>query len=1143
MSIILLQELANQVPTPVAGKGTVFINTASQLVVKDSNGNVSVIPTIESSGNTQVYYNDGGTVSGDPNFTFNQTTGTLTANYVGGTLTSAAQPNVTSVGTLTSLLTGATSSNVDFPNAIAILSEDNTGQTKTDKIGAVGEAVADSGNTAITGIGVLGIARANSATKGTGVQGEAYVTNTADSGAAVGVRGYSGQTHAGGYNIGVLGNAAGSGLGNYAFYVQAGNIGSIETATGWDLVDNEGAALAFNSSGKANILAISSIDGSEGIFGTGYLSVTGNITGGNLIGALANGTSNVKVPSSGGNVTISIGGTSNVIVVTGTGANISGTISASGNANVGNLGTGGLITATGNITGANLITSGLITATGNANVGNLGTAGLITATGNIQGGNINTAGIVSATGNIVSAGNANITGNITGGNANITGTTASTSKTTGALTVAGGIGVAGDLYAGNSITVNNGAYGEVVTTQFASVFGTGSGPNPRSIMQVRAADLTAGIGIQSYSGINGQLYSNTGITFTTGATIRDKDFPTGGTTTATLDSTGLTVTGLVSASGNVTGANLITSGLITATGNANVGNLGTGGLITATGTITGGNLITSGTLSATGNANVGNIGANNAVFTGTGSFGGNVNMNTTNIVNLQNPVNDQDAATKYYVDNVVQGLNIHGSVDYATTGTLAVASGGTTSYDNGSSGVGATITTTGTFLLIDGGNVQNVTTRILVKNEANATWNGIYTWANATALVRATDFNSSADISGGDFTFVKLGTVNADSGWVQTTDNVVVGVSNIVWTQFSGAGTYNAGTGLTLTGTTFSVNESQTQITSVGTLTGLAVNGTVTAVNITANTGVFTGNGSSLTALNASNISTGTLAQARLANASLTVNGTAISLGGSSTITATATNALTLGSYLTGSSYNGSTAVTAAVDATTTNTASKVVARDASGNFAAGTITATLSGAATTAGTVTTAAQPNITSVGTLTSLTLSGTLSGAVQIGTGAATHFGTTLTTGANTTAGTVTGNWTLSAGSKWNASYADLSEKYVADADYGPGTVLVFGGDKEVTLSTELNTTRVAGVVTTDAAYTMNSGLEAEFVADVALQGRVPVKVIGPIYKGDLLVSGGNGHAIANNDARAGTIIGKSLENFTDTTGVIEVAVGRF
>ena len=141
--------------------------------------------------------------------------------------------------------------------------------------------------------------------------------------------------------------------------------------------------------------------------------------------------------------------------------------------------------------------------------------------------------------------------------------------------------------------------------------------------------------------------------------------------------------------------------------------------------------------------------------------------------------------------------------------------------------------------------------------------------------------------------------------------------------------------------------------------------------NIRANN--FLGNGSQLASLNASSITSGTLAQVRLANSSLTVNGTAISLGGSGTITANTTQTLTLGSYLTGTSFNGGTAVTANVDATSANTANKVVVRDASGNFSAGTITATLSGAATTAGTVTTNAQPNITSVGTLTGLTSNG--------------------------------------------------------------------------------------------------------------------------------------------------------------------------
>lgn len=157
----------------------------------------------------------------------------------------------------------------------------------------------------------------------------------------------------------------------------------------------------------------------------------------------------------------------------------------------------------------------------------------------------------------------------------------------------------------------------------------------------------------------------------------------------------------------------------------------------------------------------------------------------------------------------------------------------------------------------------------------------------------------------------------------------------------------------------------------------VSVTGEVVTFNAYGNlrAGSFLGNGSQLASLNASSITSGTLDQARLANSSLTVNGTSISLGSSGTITANTTQALTLGTYLTGTSFNGGTAVTAAVDATSANTANKIVARDTSGNFSAGTITATLNGAATTAGTVTSAAQPNITSIGTLTSLGVNGTV------------------------------------------------------------------------------------------------------------------------------------------------------------------------
>jgi hypothetical protein len=148
--------------------------------------------------------------------------------------------------------------------------------------------------------------------------------------------------------------------------------------------------------------------------------------------------------------------------------------------------------------------------------------------------------------------------------------------------------------------------------------------------------------------------------------------------------------------------------------------------------------------------------------------------------------------------------------------------------------------------------------------------------------------------------------------------------------------------------------------------------------------------------------------------------------------------------------------------------------------------------------------------------------------------------LTTGANTTPGTITGNWTLTAGSQLQATYADLAEYYEADDNYEPGTVLMFGGDKEVTLA-EDGTSRVAGVVSTNPAYVMNSTCPGLLTA-IALQGRVPCKVKGTISKGDMLVSAGDGYAVASENPSMGTVIGKALANFNGDEGVIEVAVGR-
>ncbi len=124
---------------------------------------------------------------------------------------------------------------------------------------------------------------------------------------------------------------------------------------------------------------------------------------------------------------------------------------------------------------------------------------------------------------------------------------------------------------------------------------------------------------------------------------------------------------------------------------------------------------------------------------------------------------------------------------------------------------------------------------------------------------------------------------------------------------------------------------------------------------------------------------------------------------------------------------------------------------------------------------------------------------------------------------------------------ARWADLAEKYLADRVYEPGTVLEFGGTKEVTLAEDA-TRRVAGIVSTDPAFVMNDELQGEAVVKLALQGRVPCKVRGKISKGDMLISGGNGYARPSIDPILGTVIGKALEDFDGTEGVIEVVVGR-
>jgi hypothetical protein len=151
--------------------------------------------------------------------------------------------------------------------------------------------------------------------------------------------------------------------------------------------------------------------------------------------------------------------------------------------------------------------------------------------------------------------------------------------------------------------------------------------------------------------------------------------------------------------------------------------------------------------------------------------------------------------------------------------------------------------------------------------------------------------------------------------------------------------------------------------------------------------------------------------------------------------------------------------------------------------------------------------------------------------------------ITTGSSSTDGYITGNWHLTGGSRFEATYADLAEYYEGDRDYEVGTVIMLGGDKEVTIAKGEGTRAVAGVVSNNAAYTMNSSCTGIKVL-IALQGRVLCKVVGKIKKGDLLVvSSVPGVAWASEDPRTGSIIGKAIQDYdSDRIGTIEVMVGK-
>lgn len=568
----------------------------------------------------------------------------------------------------------------------------------------------------------------------------------------------------------------------------------------------------------------------------------------------------------------------------------------------------------------------------------------------------------------------------------------------------------------------------------------------------------------------------------------------------------------------------------------------------------------------------------------------NINVTSTlagNVINANTIVSVGNITGSYILGNgsLLTGLpETYANSNVASylptyTGNLVSLTGQVTTTSNISGGnivTGGRVVATGN---IDTQNQINATGNITTSGffvgnfTGNIVGNVVVPGANTDVM-----FNTNGNIdASSSFTFNRATNALSVLGTISATGNVTTG--NISATHIVG----------TLS------TAAQPNITSVGTLTTLSVSGNVNAGNIVAGSGgaiystgpitglnatlianvtagnvntsgnvtgnYFLGNGSLLTGVitTVSNITSGS------SNISVTGAGANITVGvgGTGNIVTWATSGeyisgvLSVSGNVTGANFNtggivsatgnviggnivanngggvvGNSVTANSVSATGNVTGGNVIASSA---ISAGTtVTATgnvIGGNVTTAGQVVATGNitgGNINSAGTVSA----GTLITASILNSGAN---GTGNIGNSSTYFNTVFAKAT-------SAQYADLAENYTADSNYEPGTVLCFDGDAEVTKCDTDMCVTVAGVVSTSPAYQMNSSLQGEHVVTLALLGRVPVKVLGPVRKGQMLVSAGNGFARAESAPIIGSVIGKALETFNGDQGIIEVVVGR-